>query len=64
VRTTHQIFTDKAEELYSNGGQAEVLAFFTEVPNVEWADCVPCEWESPISNGACLVCGSIIQEED
>jgi hypothetical protein len=63
MRTLHQVLVQKAEKLYSKGGQAEVLAFFTNIGHKNWADCKPCEWESPISENTCLVCGSSTERE-
>jgi len=49
----------KCLELYEQGGQHSVYAYIMENrKDIEWDECLPCEAWSPISNNACLVCGT------
>jgi hypothetical protein len=43
--------------LYQEYGQDKVLEFgqFLDLP---FHLCIPCEWDSPILDNACLVCGT------
>ena len=50
---------DECLAIYDEAGQEGVFQFVKrKYPNVEWRECKPCEIESPIHEGACLVCGS------
>lgn len=49
----------KCLELYEQGGQHSVYAYIMENrKDIVWDECIPCEAWSPISNNACLVCGT------
>lgn len=49
------------EEIYVSGGQYAVYDYVLEAhPDTPWADCGPCEALSPVNDGACLVCGSVV----
>ena len=47
------------ERIYSKHGQGAVMDYIvTNHPMVPWSYCEPCETDSPMDDGACLVCGS------
>lgn len=49
------------DAIYFDGGQSAVLAYVSEAhPATPWANCGPCESWSPVDDGACLVCGSMV----
>ena len=51
----------KAYEIYQKDGQDAVLDFAKkhgDEVGVTWGMCEPCESESPMLNGTCLVCGT------
>jgi hypothetical protein len=48
--------TEIAYRLYRVRGQSAVLQFGKDL-ELPHAKCEPCEWVSPIQDGACLVCG-------
>jgi hypothetical protein len=46
------------EAIYIAKGQQAVFNYIIEhEPQTQWADCLPCEIESPFYDNACLVCG-------
>ena len=54
----------KCLEVYEKSGQGGVFDLITaNFPDTRWAYCEPCEIESPLEDGDCLVCGSIIRED-
>jgi hypothetical protein len=53
----------KCQSLYEQGGQYKVYEYIMQNhKDIEWNECIPCEVRSPISNGACLVCGTVRYE--
>lgn len=53
---------EKCLEIYENSGQSGVFDFIAaNSPDTAWAYCEPCEIESPIEDGDCLVCGSLVE---
>jgi len=51
------------ERIYERYGQSAVFDFvLTHYPEIKWERCLPCEIESPIQNGLCLVCGSLVSD--
>ena len=56
----------QAYKLYTQGGQGLVYDYVNEgkLKYDKWGYCEPCEWESPIYRGDCLVCGSIYKESE
>lgn len=51
--------TAECERIYNAEGQSAVFEYVSKKhPDVEWLPCEPCETESPISDNACLVCGT------
>ena len=54
--------TEKAYEIYQEHGQDGVYEFVRGLPfDLPHHYCQPCEYPSPFHNGACLVCGSVIE---
>jgi hypothetical protein len=58
--TAQQIF-EKSLELYENGGQSAVLEWAATQLTCDWKYCDPCEYNSPVLGGLCLVCWSEIK---
>lgn len=57
------LLSEKCAAMYERGGQHAVFAYVTSrYPHIPWALCAPCEAQSPVLDGACLVCGSIVEE--
>lgn len=44
--------------IYNRFGQDGVIKFCDAIGWDEWLVCEPCEIESPVENGICLVCGT------
>jgi hypothetical protein len=44
--------------IYEEYGQGAVISFADSIGWDVWQVCEPCEYESPILDNACLVCGS------
>lgn len=52
---------DKCLTAYEAGGQQAVFNLvLSEHPDTKWEYCEPCEIESPVADGTCLVCGSCV----
>ena len=68
TKTEEEVDTNEkqAYKLYTQGGQGLVYDYVNEgkLKYDKWGYCEPCEWESPIYRGDCLVCGSIYKESE
>jgi len=52
---------NKCLKLYQSKGQQAVFDYALKHKDIKWSYCEPCEIDSPIEDGACLVCGSQIE---
>lgn len=51
----------KVNKIYQSSGQSKAVEY-AENNGAEFAYCAPCECESPVQNGECLICGSMLNE--
>jgi len=50
---------EKCQEVYEASGQSAVFDYIlSNHPETAWDYCEPCEIQSPMLDGDCLVCGS------
>jgi hypothetical protein len=58
---THEQLMHESLSIYEKTGQFGLISWADEIGIKEWKWCEPCEFESPISENACLVCWTIIK---
>tara|TARA_R100000664_G_scaffold14401_1_gene22610 strand:- start:1 stop:183 length:183 start_codon:yes stop_codon:yes gene_type:complete len=56
---------EKAYKIYEKGGCSKVIEACNEgkLKYDKWSDCEPCEFEMPIYENACLICGEEVKNE-
>jgi hypothetical protein len=59
---THDCFLEITHEVYQKDGQSGVFKWVLErAPFLKWMYCEPCEIDSPVKSGVCVVCWSPIE---
>jgi hypothetical protein len=51
-----------AHQIYQSAGQDGVIEWAIAEGLDTWAWCVPCEYDSPMSEGTCLVCWTVRED--